>query len=423
VTTAPPRAAVLVTGSEILLGRTTDTNSGWIARELDRHGVRLERIVSVDDDEASLRDGLRGLLAEGVDLVVTSGGLGPTHDDRTVAIVAEVTGRELIVDEPTLEKIDRIVAEFARARGIDAAQFARGNRKQAEIPVGADVLDPVGTAPGVIVPHGDQVILILPGPPVELQRMWAMAIERPLVAPIVTRAATPRRVLRIYGTPESQVGDIFEELGGDSHGTETTICASRAEIEVVIRFPPDARAAGDALADGFRERLGRAVFAEGEAKLEQIVLDLLRGRGLTLATAESCTAGLVASRLATVPGASDVLVGGVVAYADEVKREVLGVPAAVIERHGAVSPECAAAMAEGARRVTGADIAVSVTGIAGPGGGTPAKPVGLVYLHASGPGFEREREVRFSGPRENVREWSATAALHLVRSAVSAASD
>jgi nicotinamide-nucleotide amidase len=422
VTAGAPRAAVLVTGSEILLGRTQDTNSGWLARQLDAHGVRLERVVQVDDEESSLVTALQELLGSGVDLVLTSGGLGPTHDDRTVAVVAQVTGRELVVDEPTLHKIDAIVAEFARARGVEPSQFARGNRKQAQIPAGAEVLDPIGTAPGVIVPHGAQVIVVLPGPPVELQRMWAVAAKSPVVAPILERGAMPRRILRVYGAPESQIGDIFEELGGDSGGTETTICASKAEIEVVIRYPPDRQAAADALAGGLRERLGRAVFAEGEARLEEIVLDLMRGRSLTLSTAESCTAGLVASRLATIPGASDVLVGGVIAYANEVKLEVLGVPADVLERYGAVSAECAAAMATGARRVTGSDVAVSVTGVAGPGGGTPEKPVGLVYIHVSADGTERGAERRFPGPRENVREWSATAALHLVRTVVSSAS-
>ncbi len=423
MTGAAPRAAVLVTGSEILIGRTQDTNSGWIARQLDAHGVRLVRVVQVDDGEDAIAQALESLLAEGVDLVVTSGGLGPTHDDRTVAVVARVTGRELAVDEATLAKIDAIVADFARHRGVDFARYARGNRKQAQVPAGAAVLDPVGTAPGVVVPHGSQVIVVLPGPPVELQRMWAAAVENPLVAPVLARAAMPRRILRVYGTPESQVGDLFEELGGDSGGTETTICASKAEIEIVIRYPEQHRAAGDALADGFRARLGRAIYAEGEARLEAVVLDLLRARGLTLATAESCTAGLVAARVAAVPGASDVLLGGVIAYANEVKQHVLGVPADLLDRFGAVSAECAAAMAQGARRVAGADVGVAVTGVAGPGGGTDAKPVGLVHLHVSAPGVERPAERRFPGPRENVRDWSATAALHLVRMAVTPATD
>jgi len=421
--TARARAAVLVTGSEILLGRITDMNSGFLARALERHGVRVERFLAVDDAQESLESGLSTLLRGGVDLVVTSGGLGPTHDDRTVAAVAAVTGRPLELSEPTLARIDEIVAEFARARGVDVADFAEGNRKQALVPHGADVLAPIGTAPGVVVVHGEQRIVVLPGPPVELARMWADAERHPLIAPLLARGQQPRRVLRLYGAPESAIADAFAELGGDAGGTETTICATRSEIEVVIRYDEDSTAAATRLADGLRERFGSRLYTEGETRLEELVLDALRGRGLTLATAESCTAGLVASRLAGVPGASDVLVGGIVAYANGIKHDLLGVSEEILARHGAVSPECARAMAEGARARTGADVAVSVTGIAGPGGGTPEKPVGLVYLHVAAPGAARAAERRFPGPRENVRDWSATAALHLVRVAVGSATE
>jgi nicotinamide-nucleotide amidase len=408
------RAAVLVTGSEILLGRTVDTNSSYLARQLDLHGVRLTRVVAVDDAEDSIVGALEQLLATGVDLVLTSGGLGPTHDDRTVACVAKVAGVELVLDEPTLATIDAIVAEFARSRGMDPAGYVRGNRKQATVPAGCEILPPVGTAPGVIMPVGDQRIVVLPGPPVELSRMWQMAIASPLVAPLLA-GALPRRVLRIYGVPESTIADAFEDLGGDGGGTETTICASRAEIEVVVRAPDGTEPAAERLAAGLRERFGRAVFSEGPATLEELVLELLRGQGRTLATAESCTAGLVAARLGSIAGASDVLLGGLVTYSNELKQELLGVPAALLAEFGAVSAECARAMAEGARRATGADVAVSVTGIAGPGGGTPEKPVGLVFFHVAADGAERALERRFPGPRENVRDWSATAALHLVR--------
>jgi len=408
------RAAVLVTGSEILLGRTVDTNSSFLARQLDLHGVRLIRVLAVDDAEASIVGALEELLATGADLVLTSGGLGPTHDDRTIACVAKVAGAELVLDEPTLATIDGIVAEFARARGMDPAGYVRGNRKQATVPAGAEILPPVGTAPGVIMPVGDQRIVVLPGPPVELARMWEMAVSSPLVAPLLA-GALPRRVLRVYGVPESTIADAFEDLGGDGGGTETTICASRSEIEVVIRAPDGTEAAAERLAAGMRERFGRAVFSEGPATLEELVLDTLRGQRRTLATAESCTAGLVASRLAGVAGASDVLVGGLVTYSNELKHALLGVPDELLAEFGAVSAECAKAMAEGARRATGADVAVSVTGIAGPGGGTPTKPVGLVFFHVAADGAERALERRFPGPRANVREWSATAALHLVR--------
>lgn len=408
------RAAVLVTGSEILIGRTVDTNSSFLARALDDYGVRLERIVAVDDREEEIVAALSELLRSGVDLILTSGGLGPTHDDRTVACVARAAGVELVLDEATLAQIDAIVAEFARSRGVDAATFSRGNRKQAMVPAGAEVLAPIGTAPGVIMPVGDQRIIVLPGPPVELSRMWSAAVASPLVAPLLG-GGLPRKVLRVYGVAESSIADAFQDLGGDVGGTETTICASRAEIEIVIRHPAAAEDAAGRLAAGLRERFGSAVFSEGPATLEAITIDALRDRGGTLATAESCTAGLVAARLAAVPGASDVLVGGIVAYANEIKQSLLGVPAELLQAYGSVSAECARAMAEGARRATGADLAVSVTGVAGPGGGTPSKPVGLVYIHVTADGVDRGVERRFPGPRENVRDWAATAALHLVR--------
>ncbi len=408
------RAAILVTGSEILLGRTVDTNSSFIARELDRHGIRVIRTVAVDDHPTSIGDGLRDLLASGADLVVTSGGLGPTHDDVTMACVAEAAGLPVALDERVLARIEQKVAAFAASRGTDPAAYDRGNRKQATVPVGAEVLGPVGTAPGAIVPAGSQRIVVLPGPPAELAQMWPEVVASPLLASLLG-GAQPRRVLRLYGVPESEVGDVFADLGGDADGTETTICASRAEIEIVIRHRPDAAAAAAHLADGFRERFGRSLFAEGPERLEEIVLHALRGRSWTLAVAESCTAGLVAARLAEVPGASTVLLGGVIAYADDVKRDVLRVPAATLRDHGAVSAESARAMAEGARRLLGSDVAVAVTGIAGPGGGSDTKPVGLVHVHVAGPGVERALERRWPGTRAAVRDWSATSALHLVR--------
>ncbi len=408
-------AAILVTGSEILMGRTTDTNSSFLARALDDHGVRVVRTLAVDDGEEAIVNGLRSLLALGVDLVITSGGLGPTHDDRTFAAVAAVVGHPLTLDREAFGVIDGIVAAFAAARGLDPAQFAAGNRKQATLPWGAAVLRPVGTAPGAIVAHGSSSIVVLPGPPVELTRMWADASRHPLLATILAAGAQPRRLVRIYGVPESRVGDVFAELGGDRAGTETTICASRSEVEVVIRHGHADGGAATSLVDGLRAAFGSAVFSEGPAPLEEIVLDALRTHGWTIATAESCTAGLVAARLADVPGCSDVLVGGVVAYANGVKEGLLGVSAGLIEREGAVSASCAEAMAIGVRDRLGADVGVSVTGIAGPDGGSDAKPVGLVYLHVVTPTGSRGIERRFHGPRENVRSWSVTAALHLVR--------
>ena len=378
--------------------------------------MRLERIVAVDDREEEIVAALSSLLQSGVDLVLTSGGLGPTHDDRTVACVARVAGVELVLDEPTLAQIDAIVAEFARARGVDAGRLRRaGTASRRPSRPAPRCCAPVGTAPGVIMPVGDQRIVVLPGPPVELSRMWPAAVASPLVAPLLA-GGLPRRVLRIYGVPESTIADAFEDLGGDAGGTETTICASRAEIEVVIRHPEAAAAAADRLAAGIHERFGRAIFSEGPATLEAIVLDALRGQGRTLATAESCTAGLVAARLAGVPGASDVLLGGIVAYANEVKQ------AAARRAGGAdrrarlrLARSCArdgrgSAPRHGRRRGSLGDRRRRPGRRHGRQAGRPGLPARVGRRRRS-----RPLERRFPGPRENVRDWSATAALHLVR--------
>lgn len=409
-----PTAAILVTGSEILLGRTQDRNSGMLARSLDVHGIRLERIVAVDDREEHLRAALSDLLAGGYDLIVTSGGLGPTHDDRTVAIIAGVTGLELTLDEDALAEITAIVTGYAAQRNVPVQQLLPGARKQAMKPVGSHVISPAGTAPGLIIP-GTSTIVVLPGPPTELADVWQRALTHEVMAPLLG-TQLERRVLRIWNTPESTVARVFEELGGDDHGTETSICATRLEVEVVIRFAPAARPAGTALADGLITNFGDAVYAEDDRPVEVYVVDELERRGLTIACAESCTAGLVAARLASVPGASNVLRGGIVAYANDVKVEHVGVPTSIIETYGAVSAEVALALANGARRRLNSDIGVGVTGVAGPGGGSAEKPVGLVHLAVVGPhSTSQVLERRFPGDREAVRINSALAGLHLVR--------
>ena len=405
---------MLVTGSEILLGRTQDRNSGTLARSLDAHGVRLERVVAVDDREEHLRAAIDGLLADGYDLICTSGGLGPTQDDRTVAIVADATGRELVLDEPVLAEITDIVTGYAAQRGVPVERLLPGARKQAMVPAGAHVLSPAGTAPGVIVP-GATTIVVLPGPPTELADVWARALAHPALADILG-SQLERRILRIWSTPESTVARAFEQLGGDDHGTETSICATRLEVEVVVRVPATARDAGNRLADGLVAEFGDAVYAQDDRTVEQRVVETLISRDLTVGTAESCTAGRRSPRLGSVDGASATLRGGIVAYANDVKTEHVGVPAQLIAEHGAVSAEVAIALAEGIREQLGCDVGIGVTGIAGPTGGSEAKPVGLVHIAVVGPnGAVETLERRFPGDREAVRTNSATAALHLVR--------
>jgi len=409
-----PRGFVVVTGSELVRGDRRDANGPFLAAELLRLGVEPARISIVGDDPAELETAMReGLEA---DLCCISGGLGPTHDDRSVEMVAHVTGRELVVDEGLEAEIESISRAIAERLDRPYADFAEGVRKQATLPQGAVVVGIAGTAPALVLEHGDGAVVVLPGPPSELQRLWPRALESEPVRKVLSRAREPeRRVLRFYGAGESEIARALGESGGEGDGVTATICAREFEIHVDLFVEEEGRSRADELVAGLRERAGRHLFAEDERPVEEIVLDACRERGLTLATAESCTGGLVAARLTSVAGSSDVFVGGVVAYSNGVKANELGVSADVLERHGAVSAEAAAAMAAGARARLGADVAVSVTGVAGPGGGTPDKPVGLVFLQAEGPDGSLARRLDLPGDRAAIRGRSTVTALHLLR--------
>jgi len=409
-----PRGFVVVTGSELVRGDRRDANGPFLAAELLRLGVEPARISIVGDDPAELETAMReGLEA---DLCCISGGLGPTHDDRSVEMVAHVTGRELVVDEGLEAEIESISRAIAERLDRPYADFAEGVRKQATLPQGAVVVGIAGTAPALVLEHGDGAVVVLPGPPSELQRLWPRALESEPVRKVLSRAREPeRRVLRFYGAGESEIARALGESGGEGDGVTATICAREFEIHVDLFVEEEGRSRADELVAGLRERAGRHLFAEDERPVEEIVLDACRERGLTLATAESCTGGLVAARLTSVAGSSDVFVGGVVAYSNGVKANELGVPADVLERRGAVSAEAAAAMAAGARARLGADVAVSVTGVAGPGGGTPDKPVGLVFLQAEGPDGSLARRLDLPGDRAAIRGRSTVTALHLLR--------
>ncbi len=413
--TRRPRAAIVVTGSELVRGDRDDRNGPFLAAEAVRLGLEPERITIVGDAP----DDLAGALAQGfeADLCLVSGGLGPTHDDRTVEMVARVAGRELVVDEELEQEIEAISRMIAERLGRPYTDFATGVRKQATLPAGAISLGLAGTAPGLVLPQEDAaVVVVLPGPPRELRRLWPRALETAPVREVLARApALDRRVLRFFGTPESAVAKALEEAGGDGNGVTATICAREFEIHVDLVVDPGAEARADAIAESLRGSLGRHLFGADERSIAEIVLELGRERGMTIAAAESCTGGLVSARLTAIPGASAVFVGGVVSYADDVKESVLGVPREVLEQHGAVSAEVAKAMAEGARERLGADVGVAVTGVAGPDGGTPEKPVGLVFVHASGPDGEKARRLDLPGDREMIRGRATATALHLVR--------
>ena len=409
-----PRAVVVVTGSELVRGERPDLNGPFLARELLRLGLEPARVVIVGDRE----DELAAALAEGLDadLCVVSGGLGPTHDDRTVELVARAAGVELDVDEGLHREIAGISRRFAERLGRPYVDFEDGVRKQATIPRGATSLGLAGTAPGLVLEGDETVVVVLPGPPPELQRLWSRALETDAVRGVLGRAEPPElRRLRFFGASESAVAKALADAGGDGDGVEATICARDFEIHVDLVVSAGAEGLADDLSAKLVAPLERYLFSRDERPVEELVLDACRERELTLATAESCTGGMIAQRLTSIPGASDVFLGGIVSYADEVKTAELGVPRETLERHGAVSPETAAAMAAGARERLGADVAVSVTGIAGPDGGTEEKPVGLVYLHVAAPEGGRSADFVFPGDRDSIRRRAAVTALHLVR--------
>ncbi|MGH3024180.1 MAG: CinA family nicotinamide mononucleotide deamidase-related protein [Gaiellaceae bacterium] len=409
-----PRAVVVLTGSELVRGDKADANGAFLGRELTRLGLEPARIVVVGDDAAELERAVReGLEAE---VCVLSGGLGPTHDDRTVETLARAAGLRLVVDEALEREIEAVSRDVAERLGRPYADFAAGVRKQALLPEGALALGLAGTAPAVLVERDGRVAVALPGPPTELRRLWPNVVQAEPFARVAARAERPAHVvLRLFGPSESAVARVLEETGGEGEGVEVTVCAHDLEIRVDIFAHVGGSERASRVAAAVRERFAAEVFAEDERTVAELVLESCRALGFTLVTAESCTGGLVAARLTDVAGASDVFLGGVVSYSDEAKRTRLSVPSQTLAQHGAVSAETAAAMAEGARYELGADVAVAVTGIAGPGGGTEEKPVGLVFLHAESPVGDSARRIQLTGDREAVRTRAAALALHILR--------
>ena len=415
---ARPRAVVVVTGSELVRGAQRDLNGPFLASELLRLGVDPGRIVIVGDQPAELEQAIReGLEA---DVCVLSGGLGPTHDDRTIELLARLTGRGLGV-EPNLEaEIESFSRSVAERLGRPYGDFAAGVRKQAQVPAGSFVLGLAGTAPGILLEHDARVAIALPGPPAELRRLWPAAIAAEPFRQILARAR-PRghRLLRFFGPSESAVARVLDEAGGEGAGVEVTVCARNLEIHVDLLAEEGSEQRAHELERALVRRFRDDLFAESETTIEEIVLGLCRSRRLTLATAESCTGGMVGSRLTDVAGASDVYLGGVVAYADDVKRRALGISTELLATNGAVSAETAAAMAQGVRRVIGADVGAAVTGIAGPGGGSLEKPVGLVFVHADTPEGSDGRRIDLPGDRETIRRRATAIVLHLLRGLLS----
>ena len=418
------RAGIVVTGTEVLTGRVQDRNGPWIADRLLELGVELAHVTICGDRPADIEAQLRFLADQGVDLIVTSGGLGPTADDMTVATVARFCGRELVLDTELEAKIADIIRRLmARFDNVDFDAIRAANRKQALVPAGAHAIDPVGTAPGVVVP-GRPAVIVLPGPPGELQPMWPVAVQMDAVQEAISgRTVYRQEMVRMFGLPESGLADTLREAERSIAGferLEITTCLRRGEVEMVTRYEPDAAGTYAQLLGLLRDRHGQELFSEDGSSVDDQVARLLAGR--RIATAESCTAGLVAARLTELPGSSDYVAGGVVAYANEAKTDLLGVDPTVLDTHGAVSEPVADAMAEGALRRFGADTAIAITGIAGPGGGTADKPVGTVcFCVRLAGGAAVTRTMRLPGNRADVRERSATVAMHMLRRALTEA--
>jgi nicotinamide-nucleotide amidase len=436
----PARAGIVVTGTEVLTGRVSDRNGPWLAERLRELGVDLAYTTVVGDRPEDMRAALDFMAEQGLDVVITSGGLGPTADDLTAEVVGGFQGREMTLDEALAARIAEIVRPLlTRWPNIDPEAIAEANRKQATVPRGATVLEPVGTAPGLVVAPLDAdagsgarrlarpTVVVLPGPPRELQPMWAQALETAeLKAALANATVYVQHTLRLFGIPESEIAEtlrIAEREGVQLERLEVTTCLKRGEVEVVTRYEPDAQDAYDALLGVVSARHADTLFSPDGSTIDEQVAALLRGDGsrepLLIATAESCTGGLLAARLTELPGSSDYFAGAIVAYSNAVKVSQAGVPPDLIETRGAVSQEVAEALAEGARTRLGADVGVGVTGVAGPGGGSEEKPVGLVWLSVAVDGDEPvTRSVNLPGGRADVRDRASTVAMHLIRRAL-----
>jgi nicotinamide-nucleotide amidase len=412
------RAGLVITGTELLSGLITDRNGPWLAQRLGELGVEVAHLICVGDRPADLTAALGFLADQGVDLIVTSGGLGPTADDLTAEVVAGFAGVQLELDTAMEQQIAAILARFRHLSAFDAEGLRAANRKQAMVPRGATSLDPVGTAPGLVVPvEGGPTVVVLPGPPRELQQMWLAALATSPVRKVLSRTEPFEFAqLRLFGLPESQIAVTLREVGEELDLTplEITTCLRRAELVIDIRHRPGAEATRDALIEAIRTRHARYLFSTDGTSLDEQVARLLRGRRIGLA--ESCTGGLLAARLTDLAGSSEYVAGGVVSYSNQAKIQLLGVPAELIEQHGAVSPQVARAMADGARQRFGAGIGVGITGVAGPGGGTETKPVGYVCLCVTtSDGAALAGDPVLPGDRAEIRNRAVTSAMHLLR--------
>jgi nicotinamide-nucleotide amidase len=417
-----PRAGVLITGTEVLTGIISDRNGPWLSERLREVGVDTAMIQIVGDRPDDLLAALEDMERAGMSLIVTSGGLGPTADDLTAEVVGRFTGREMVLDPELEARIAEILRPLmSRWPGLDAEAIRQSNRKQAVIPRGATVLEPIGTAPGLVVPVSGRegpTVVVLPGPPRELQPMWEAARRTDAFARAIAGAPQYRRqIVRLFGIPESEIAATLRAATDEGlalEPLEITTCLRRGEIEVATRYEPEGEGAYEALVDFIARRNGRYLFSADGSTVDEQVASLLDGH--RLAIAESCTGGLMAARITERAGSSAYFAGGVVAYSNEAKISLVGVDASLIERFGAVSVEVAEALALGSLERFDADVGMGITGIAGPDGGTPDKPVGLVcFSVARREGEHITRSAHLPGDRADIRDRSTTVAMHLLR--------
>lgn len=404
-------AEIIAIGSELLTPDHTDTNSLWLTERLNSVGIEVKLKTIVGDDDARLEEAIKDALRRS-SVVITTGGLGPTEDDITRKVAARALGRRLMLDEKVLEEITARFLSFGRA-------MPQINSRQAMVIEDAEILkNPNGSAPGMYLEHEGCQVALLPGPPREMRPMFETYIHPKLVAK-AGAVRVVRRILRVAGMGESAVDELIAPVYSQFINPQTTILFNRSEVEIHLtaqaKTDQDAELLLDGLSGQIEDRLGHAIFAfEGET-MEEVIGLRLTVTGFTLAVAESCTGGLVAQRLTETPGSSAYLMEGVVAYSNEAKIRTLGVDPELIKEHGAVSAEVAEAMAEGVRRHADTDFGISVTGIAGPGGGTSEKPVGLVYIALSDDAHTEHRKLMLPGDRHLIRWRASQAALDLLR--------
>lgn len=407
------RAEIIAVGSELLTPYRLDTNSLFLTSELNQLGIRVKYKTVVGDTPDDMRSSFRHAL-DRAELIVSSGGLGPTDDDRTRQTVAELLGRRLRTDEAVLRHIQERFQRFRPGRVMPEI-----NERQAQVPEGATVLpNSNGTAPGLWLEANGHIVILLPGVPGELRGLFETQVK-PRLARVGGKLRLYTRELRITGLPESEVETRVSPLYALYPDTETTILASPPGIQLHPSVWTDDSAKAEKLLDEIVERmelaLGEHLYSTNGESLEEVVGRILTENRATIAVAESCTGGLLAERLTSVAGSSAYFLGGVVCYSNELKSRMVDVPPAIIEAKGAVSPEVALALAEGIRHRTGARLGLGVTGIAGPGGGTPEKPVGLVYIGLADERGPRQKEFRFLGDRERIRLFASQAALDMAR--------